>query len=1197
MISTKPSIKRNVAGALTSAVVLLTVLVTKPCYGEDAASCLNRIQRHLDVAMTSAGDAAVQIMHGDRASAADSILTASNLSNGLMASLEDASTEALLGKSSKKIRNAVKRFSAALNKATSTIENTRKKEKRALMAAIKAIALGTKIKKLMSKVPNDGPLVILEQRRLRLSKKEGTRVAFRVHVFGGGDPKVSLLNFGGSAGRIAKTETIAWSSQSDFTVMTGPDGGGVKVVAGVGGVSSAGFVFNLGPFLPAKAVKPQTTKTTATLASEVTNPDGWTVTSGVHDSGQGSATGTVLKAASGIPQLLAAADTTSPAKLLAVHMPGDAEVEISPASTALALAFTSPFLAAVCLEDHAAAKELIESLPEYEALAGWIAVNYQNGLTDERTRLLLGDLVSAAILSLPEPVFQRDLMIQPSDKRSGIEVTVTQENAGDQNYLEVTNSAARWVAAYVDEVAPVAKPGADFALVPATSLSLSVLSGSFFGTVSQQLNLSGDCTNARVGVYGPGFNIGGIEEFYDGEGARVALPFVMTVVDKHVLSVLQILTGIESLKNAPSGSAKFKHLISVIAKEFDQALPSDPLEVVEFVASVTQEMIEAFIDEDGALLMQICLEIGVDLAVNTAVAVLANFIPGVGQIWAFIKIAGAAANHYASLFAMITSRPKEVFYVSLSDVNNPPVIISGPSANPQTVEVGQVTSFDVLVSDLNGDPMTLDWDFGDGGTAITTNLAPATSHVYQVPGNYTATVAVSDGRGGLATGSTTVTVNPETQVASPTFAPPPGSYGSAQSVTISCSTSGSTIHFTTDGSTPTTASAEYTNAIGIAATTTIRAFAVKAGLTDSGVVSGEYTIGPSSGTAWSWGHNLYGQLGDGTTTDKASPDEMNGVANVTATVCGEYYSLILRSDGTVWGCGQNTSGQLGDGSETDRSTPVQTTGLASTKEIAAGGSHSLALNVDGTVWAWGRNNHGQLGDTTTTNRASVVQVDLLTSVKYIAAGGNHSLALKEDGTVWAWGYNEYGQLGDTTITDRLSPVQVDGLVNVKAISCGQTHSIALKTNGSVWAWGHNQYGRLGDETTTDRYSPVQVSGLSDVIAIAGGEQHSLALKSDGSVWSWGRNLVGQLGVDTSTTGHTAVPVQVSGLGSVQRIACGAFHSYATKTDGTAWTWGANGSGQLGDGTVSSGRFTPMRVSGLTGVIGIAAGRYHSLAVK
>ncbi len=316
--------------------------------------------------------------------------------------------------------------------------------------------------------------------------------------------------------------------------------------------------------------------------------------------------------------------------------------------------------------------------------------------------------------------------------------------------------------------------------------------------------------------------------------------------------------------------------------------------------------------------------------------------------------------------------------------------------------------------------------------------------------------------------------------------------------------------------------------------------------------------------------------------------------SIAGNLAGSIHSVFLKNDGTVWAWGSNNYGQLGDGTTAERHTPVS--GLTGVTEISVGSGsvHSLALKSDSTVWAWGYNYYGQLGDGTIIERHTPVPVSGLTDVITIAAGSHHSLAVKSDGTVWAWGSNQFGKLGNGTIIDSSTPVQVSDLTGVTAVAADLFHSLALKSDGTVWAWGSN-FGRLGDGTTTERHTPVQVIGLTAVTAIAVGMNHSLALKSDGTVWAWGSNANGQLGDGTTTQSLT--PVQVIGLTTdVIAIAAGSYHSLALKSDGTVWAWGSNTNGQLGDNTIIE-RHTPVQVSNLTGVTAIAGGYYHSLASK
>jgi alpha-tubulin suppressor-like RCC1 family protein len=348
--------------------------------------------------------------------------------------------------------------------------------------------------------------------------------------------------------------------------------------------------------------------------------------------------------------------------------------------------------------------------------------------------------------------------------------------------------------------------------------------------------------------------------------------------------------------------------------------------------------------------------------------------------------------------------------------------------------------------------------------------------------------------------------------------------------------------------------------------------------------------------AVAWGYNGYGQVGDGGTTNSKIAVGIVGLrTGVLMCRGGIYHSLAAMSDGTAWGWGYNGYGQLGDGTKKDSLTPVRVSNLTGVVAVAAGGYHSLAAKGDGTVWAWGYNKYGQLGDGTTTDRSLPVKTANLTGVVAVSSGFYHGVALKADGTVWAWGYNVYGQLGDGTTTDRTTPVQVSTLAGIVAVDAGAYHNLALKGDGTVWAWGRNNYGQLGTGDQNDRITPIQVAGLSGVAAIGAGSYHSLAAKSDGTAWAWGYNNYGQVG-DGSDKNNKLTPVQVSALGAVTGVGGGYYHSLAVKGDGTAWAWGYNGHGQLGDNSTTS-RTTPVQVSGLTGRTAVAAGYYHSLAVK
>jgi alpha-tubulin suppressor-like RCC1 family protein len=283
----------------------------------------------------------------------------------------------------------------------------------------------------------------------------------------------------------------------------------------------------------------------------------------------------------------------------------------------------------------------------------------------------------------------------------------------------------------------------------------------------------------------------------------------------------------------------------------------------------------------------------------------------------------------------------------------------------------------------------------------------------------------------------------------------------------------------------------------------------------------------------------------------------NDPSNQTPTV--RFY-IALLANGTVWTTGTNAFGELGDGTTTDRSNWAMVPGLAQVTQVAIGWGYVVALRSDGTVLAWGRNHRGQVGDGTTIDRSSPTVVGGLPSnVTSIGATGGSGYAILSNGDLLGWGANGAGQLGIGTTVSSSTPVQVQGLPSaVRSFSGGWLTAFATLSDGSLWAWGDNGYGQVGDGTTTARSLPVNVIGLtSNVVQAAGGSSNGFALLSDGSVTQWG----------TSSNGNAPVPV--NGLTSgVSSIFASANNLYAVLQDGSVKAWGSNWSGERGDGTTA-----------------------------
>ena len=295
----------------------------------------------------------------------------------------------------------------------------------------------------------------------------------------------------------------------------------------------------------------------------------------------------------------------------------------------------------------------------------------------------------------------------------------------------------------------------------------------------------------------------------------------------------------------------------------------------------------------------------------------------------------------------------------------------------------------------------------------------------------------------------------------------------------------------------------------------------------------------SDGYAYAWGNNNNGQLGNSITSSSSVPvrvcDPSTG-SNVDTGLkaiqisAGGSLSLAIDQDGNTWAWGHNDYGQLGNGSTSSLRNPVPSSVLLNPKDtstvlkavqVSAGWAHSLAVDTDGNAWAWGQNNYGKLGNNTTSDQHSPVKV--FASAKststagswlntaQISAGGNHSLAIGKDGNTSAWGFNRYGQLGNGTtsgndanrvpvpVTFDLSPVitgvSFDGMA-IKDISKSQDDGSVTVTTlphepGEVTVSVDYTLGGTGSTLTYDslRYTYTPLG----VLPKAGGEGVLLVL--------------------------------------------------------------------------------------------------------
>ncbi len=348
-----------------------------------------------------------------------------------------------------------------------------------------------------------------------------------------------------------------------------------------------------------------------------------------------------------------------------------------------------------------------------------------------------------------------------------------------------------------------------------------------------------------------------------------------------------------------------------------------------------------------------------------------------------------------------------------------------------------------------------------------------------------------------------------------------------------------------------------------------------------------------SGSAYCWGSNEFGQLGDGSLNRRTLATRTEGQSEpYSAISAGGAHTCSRGNSGQVYCWGSNAQRQLGVESSGFSTTPVTVPLPAPAIAIsAASAAHTCAVLIDGRVSCWGSNAQGQLGG----GNVSSVRVDnvaLPAPASQVKVGATHSCALLSNGGVFCWGRNNAGQIGPSaTGSTQPQPVSVSALpAPVSTLELGDFASCALLVSGAVYCWG--SYTTTVSSTSTPRV----VSGMaSDVIGISvGGYGHLCASFGAGGMRCAGLNFNGQLGTGTITLLEEATPVV--GLSTrIESFDAGYFHVCAV-VQGETRCWGQDIYGELGrnDDALAT---TPGPVLGLSRpAVQIEGGGDHSCAI-
>ena len=367
----------------------------------------------------------------------------------------------------------------------------------------------------------------------------------------------------------------------------------------------------------------------------------------------------------------------------------------------------------------------------------------------------------------------------------------------------------------------------------------------------------------------------------------------------------------------------------------------------------------------------------------------------------------------------------------------------------------------------------------------------------------------------------------------------------------------------------------------------------------------------SDGKVYCWGDDTNGRLGNGATTAAQSTMGLvSGLSDMTQVATGENHACAVKADGTAWCWGLNTDGQLGNGSNTASDVPVKVSNISDFVYVAAGISSSCGVRAGGEAWCWGNGSSGTLGNGANSASNVPVKVSTVTDFARISMSKqtNASVcAVTKSGKSYCWGGSVSVGNGTATSTYNTPQLTSTTMVDFVDVQVYYTLTCGLRATGEIYCWGRSFDGQLGNGGATGdpTTSPAKVSFFSDFTKMSIGRS-PCALRANGEAYCWGLNTSGYLGTG-SVAASLNVPTRVQG-GNFIDIGYGGSNGYAivssaprktalviprdrglisagsrngcaiNRTDGTAWCWGNDGQEQIGNGAATGDRESPAIVS-------------------
>jgi alpha-tubulin suppressor-like RCC1 family protein len=327
--------------------------------------------------------------------------------------------------------------------------------------------------------------------------------------------------------------------------------------------------------------------------------------------------------------------------------------------------------------------------------------------------------------------------------------------------------------------------------------------------------------------------------------------------------------------------------------------------------------------------------------------------------------------------------------------------------------------------------------------------------------------------------------------------------------------------------------------------------------------------------AYCWGFNYYGQLGDGTTTQRLKPVAIGGALRFRQVTAGELHTCGVTPDNRAYCWGEGTAGSLGDGTRTSRSTPVAVAGGHLFRRLDAGSSYTCGVSYpDNRAYCWGYNDRGNLGDGTATRRSTPVAVSGGLQFRDVRAGLDATCGVTPTNLAYCWGSDSVGQLGDGEGgIYSLTPSPVAGGRRFSQVDAGSAFACGVTTDNRAFCWGSGRRGQIGDGKTYLRFTPRAVAGGLSFDRVTTGDSHTCAEATDNRAYCWGSG-----GIGDGTTSPRLTPVAVAGGRFFSQVSAGYDHTCGRTGTNVAYCWGRNEYGQIGDGTRTD-RLRPVAVVG------------------